>query len=140
MPEHYKEILMDNWIITHHTDKTVTVTFEDGRSLNYDISSLVNPPDIPTRFLGTDLPNNSTGVSVAGTTYKFLANGVFDSHKHTTEETDHNIECVEGRVLVKRDYQGDIELGPGETANIEVNEIHSIHALEPSKTVHWLKI
>lgn len=130
---------MDNWIITHHIDKTVTVTFEDGRSLNYDISSLVNPPDIPNKFLGTDLPNNSTGMIVAGTTYKFLDNGVFYPHKHVTEQSVHNIECVEGRVLVKRDYQGDIELGPGEIANIELNEIHSIYALEPSTTIHWLK-
>jgi len=130
---------MDNWTITHHTDKTVTVTFEDGRSLNYDISSLINPPDIPTRLLGTDLPDNSTGMIVAGTTYKFLTNGVFYHHQHNTEQGLHNIECVEGRVLVKRDYQGDIELVAGQTANIELNEIHSIHALEPSTTIHWLK-
>lgn len=139
--EHYKEAPVDKWKIIDHTDDHVLIEFPDGSRLNYDVSALVNrqiPQHLPTMAEMYEDRLNAIGLTVAGVAYKFLANGVLPPHKHDSTNI-HTIECTKGHVLVKREKQGDIEITAGQTAEIELDEMHSIHALEPSRTVHWLK-
>ena len=132
---------MADWKIIGHSDDQVTIEFEDGTVLNYNAASLIPPKTPPVLPPLPRLPDNiarELGISVAGTAYHFASGGVLSPHQHDASSI-HNIECVEGRVLVKREKSGDIEIAPGQTIDIEIGEIHSVHALEPSKTVHWLK-
>jgi len=120
-----------SWRIIEHTDDHICVEFSDGNRLNYSVQDLVE------RRLYTNAPDKiGGGMQIAGMAYRFDAGGVLPPHTHDTPETLHTIECVQGRVLVRRE-QGDILLAAGEKADIKLGEKHSVEALEPSKTVHW---
>jgi quercetin dioxygenase-like cupin family protein len=121
------------WKIIEHTDDHICIEFDDGRRLNYNISSLVEPP----RQNAGDPAQPASGLHIGGTVYRFDAGGVLPTHTHDTPETLHTIECVEGRVLVRRAQSGDMILPAGETATVALGEQHSVEALEPSRTVHW---
>jgi quercetin dioxygenase-like cupin family protein len=121
------------WKIIEHTDDHICVMFADGSCLNYNVRALIEPPQ---KTNSDPLEAGASGPRFGGIAYRFNAGAVLPTHTHDTPETLHTIECVQGRVLVRRE-QGDVTLAAGEQADIKLGERHSVEALEPSKTVHW---
>lgn len=122
-----------NWRITDHTDNVAVVQFEDGRVLNYDITPLVEPPAHPALPGGGLLPAARPQVLE----YSFAAGQEIPAHAHDAR-TVHDVYVVSGSVLVTRAVSGDVTLHAGDTARIEVGEVHSVKAIEPSVTRHTL--
>ena len=123
------------WKIIEHSDDHICVEFEDGTRLNYNTSSLI---DTPKQNVGDPI-QESSGLYIGGTVYRFDKNGVLPIHTHDTIDTLHSIECLQGKVIVYREHSGDKILSKGDIASIELGEKHSVKALEPSKTLHLIR-
>lgn len=124
------------WRIVEHTDDHFLVEFENGTRLNYNATEMVERRPTYVRH-NEEIIASKNGPRMGGTAFVFIEGSVLPEHKHDAA-TLHTIECVKGKVIVHRAVQGDITLIPGQTAELLVDESHSVTALEDSKTVHWL--
>lgn len=89
-------------------------------------------------FTSNQISTSSSAMLVAGTCYAFKKDGILPEHRHRLD-TLHNIEVVEGQVLVQKET-GNVVANVGDVIDIQVNEKHSVIGLADfSRTVHWLK-
>lgn len=117
------------WQITGHTDREIEVLFDDGSRLNYNVETLVYPPEPPPIPVGVP---KATPVS---TRYDFAVNDILAEHAHAAAQI-HDICVLSGRVMVRRAVSGDVEAVAGDVVQISVGEAHSVEAIEPSITLH----
>jgi quercetin dioxygenase-like cupin family protein len=122
------------WRVIGHIDDGFEVEFEDGSKLNFNARDIVEKYQAGPRAGMEPIPNGVT-LRGGGAIYIFDKGAILAEHKHDINSL-HTIECVYGRVLVKRNIQGDIELSSGDLTEILVDEFHSIIALEKAETVH----
>ena len=128
------------WKIIDYFDDNVTVEYEDKSRLNFNVRSIIEPRK-PVVYeqnqIAYEQNQIGTGMKIAGSAYAFDQGGILPTHTHDAPDSLHTIECMQGRVMVRREQSGDIILNVGNIATIALGEKHSIEALEPSKTVHW---
>jgi len=117
-------------IIDHDGDHHVTAENEQGERLNFNVSNVLNL--VAHQY---DPNVNAKGLRTGGIAYVFEPGGVLPAHSHKAN-TLHNIEVVQGTVIVHKD-SGDVTATVGDVIQIAVDEVHSIKALTPARTVHW---
>lgn len=125
-------------------DHVLVKYVDDGveKMRNFNIKELVEQRLGITTFpapapLGGDGASMSQGVFMIGTAYGFKKGAVLQAHAHPAE-TLHTIEVDEGRVMVRRSASGDLVAVKGDTVKLAAGETHSVEAIEPSRTIHWL--
>lgn len=128
---------MSSWKVVDHTDDQVLVEFENGARFYYNLENLINQKKYQAPEHGLNPTTVNPGVSLDGVSYTFETGAVLTEHKHD-DKTIHNIECIAGHIVVHRAIQGDVEALAGDVVDIQVDELHSVTAIEPSKTIHWL--
>ena len=119
------------WKIIGHSEDHFLVEFEDGSTLNFCATELVERRQRPA----APQPQMGKGVKLTGVAYAFDKDSELFAHTHDAA-TNHDIRVVSGTVMVRRAKSGDVLAHAGETVLLEPGEVHSIEASEPSTTLH----
>lgn len=82
------------------------------------------------------IPSVTYSYSEGATLFRYKPGDILPTHVHKGADL-HNIKLVKGRVVVTREFSGNILLDtPGQAIDVQLNEAHSVEAFEPSETLH----